>query len=93
MSLSWPASLPKKPKRPARLIFDKDTDMKSDRQAPPLPKRLYKVAFTSDGEITALEAQLYADGGAYNDLSTAVLGRALTHIDNAYYLAKHFGRG
>jgi len=47
----------------------------------------YKVAFTNDGEITALQANLYADGGAYNDLSTAVLGRALTHIDNAYYIA------
>jgi xanthine dehydrogenase large subunit len=46
----------------------------------------YKVAFTSDGMITALEANLYADGGAYNDLSTAVLGRSLTHIDNAYFL-------
>ena len=47
----------------------------------------YKVAFRSDGTITALRAGIYSDGGAYADLSTAVLARAMTHIDNAYYIA------
>ncbi|MBS1989322.1 MAG: xanthine dehydrogenase molybdopterin binding subunit [Cyanobacteria bacterium SZAS LIN-3] len=74
-----------KTKRPARMVFDKDTDMKVTGKRHPFQND-YKVAFTADGEITALQANLYADGGAYNDLSTAVLGRALTHIDNAYYI-------
>ncbi len=75
-----------KTKRPARMIYDKDSDMKYTGKRHPFQND-YKVAFSDDGEITALQANLYADGGAYNDLSTAVLGRALTHIDNAYYVA------
>jgi len=74
-----------KTKRPARMIYDKDSDMKYTGKRHPFQND-YKVAFTSEGEITALEAKLFADGGAYNDLSTAVLGRALTHIDNAYFI-------
>lgn len=74
-----------KTKRPARIIYTKDDDMKYTGKRHPYQNE-YKVAFTTDGMITALEANLYADGGAYNDLSTAVLGRSLTHIDNAYFL-------
>jgi xanthine dehydrogenase large subunit len=33
-----------------------------------------------------MRLHLYADGGAANDLSTAVLGRAMTHSDNAYFI-------
>ncbi|MBU6450471.1 MAG: xanthine dehydrogenase molybdopterin binding subunit [Cyanobacteria bacterium REEB67] len=80
------ALVAQKIKRPARMIFDKDTDMRVTGKRHPFQND-YKVAFTADGEITALQARLYADGGAYNDLSTAVLGRALTHIDNAYFIA------
>lgn len=74
-----------KTKRPARFIFTKDDDMKYTGKRHPFQND-YKVAFDDDGLITALDARLYADGGAYNDLSTAIVGRALTHIDNAYYL-------
>jgi len=74
-----------KTKRPARIVYTKDDDMKYTGKRHPYQND-YKVAFDSEGVITALEASLYADGGAYNDLSTAVLGRSLTHIDNAYYL-------
>jgi xanthine dehydrogenase large subunit len=71
--------------RPARLVMNKDDDMMYTGKRHPFQND-YKVAFDGEGRILALEARLYADGGAYNDLSTAVLGRALTHIDNAYYL-------
>jgi xanthine dehydrogenase large subunit len=74
-----------KTKRPARMIMTKDDDMKYTGKRHPFQND-YKVAFDDQGVITALDAHLYADGGAYNDLSTAILGRALTHIDNAYYL-------
>lgn len=74
-----------KTKRPARIIYSKDDDMKftGKRHA---YQNDYEVAFTADGVVTALRARLYSDGGAANDLSTAVLGRSLTHIDNAYYI-------
>ncbi len=72
-------------KRPARIVYIKDDDMKFTGKRHPFQND-YKVAFDDDGAIKALKAELYADGGAFNDLSTAVLGRALTHIDNAYYI-------
>ncbi len=74
-----------KTKRAARLVFNKDDDMKHTGKRHPFQNR-YKVAFDSEGLIKAVKFDLYADGGAYNDLSTAVIGRAITHSDNAYFL-------
>lgn len=71
--------------RPARFVMSKDDDMMYTGKRHPFQND-YKIAFDDNGLILALDGQLYADGGAYNDLSTAVLGRALTHIDNAYYI-------
>src|SRR5699024_10434037 len=44
----------------------------------------WKVGFSHDGKIVALEATLTSDGGWSLDLSEPVLTRALCHIDNAY---------
>ena len=71
--------------RPARIVFNKDDDMQATGKRHPFQNR-YKVGFTRTGEITALDVELYSDGGAYADLSTAVMGRAMTHVDNAYYI-------
>ncbi|WP_035986912.1 xanthine dehydrogenase molybdopterin binding subunit [Leptolyngbya sp. KIOST-1] len=46
----------------------------------------YEVGFNGDGRITAMKAVLTADGGWSLDLSPPVLGRAMLHIDNAYYI-------
>ncbi len=46
----------------------------------------YKVGFDKTGRILALDAQLYSDGGAYADLSTSIMERALLHSDNAYFI-------
>jgi len=74
-----------KTKRPARIVYNKDDDMQVTGKRHPFQNH-YKVGFTAEGRITALDVTLYSDGGAFADLSTAVLGRAMTHIDNAYYL-------
>jgi xanthine dehydrogenase large subunit len=74
-----------KTKRPARIVYNKDDDMRITGGRHPFQND-YKVAFKGDGTITGLRADLYSDGGAYNDLSTSVMGRAMTHTDNAYYL-------
>jgi xanthine dehydrogenase large subunit len=71
--------------RPARLVLDKDTDMIITGKRNPFQIH-YDIAFRDDGEIVALDALLYSDGGACADLSTAIMERALTHADNAYYL-------
>ncbi|MBX9671562.1 MAG: xanthine dehydrogenase molybdopterin binding subunit [Candidatus Obscuribacterales bacterium] len=75
-----------KTKRPARMIYIKDDDMRYTGKRHPFQND-YKVAFDDNGIITALQVHFFADGGAYNDLSIAVLGRAITHVDNAYFVA------
>ncbi|HYI07719.1 MAG TPA: xanthine dehydrogenase molybdopterin binding subunit [Thermoanaerobaculia bacterium] len=72
-------------RRPARIVFDKDTDMHVTGKRHPFQNR-YRVGFTRTGEITSLLVDLYSDGGAYADLSPAVMARAMTHADNAYYI-------
>ena len=72
-------------KRPARLILSKDDDMMYTGKRHPFQTD-YKVAFDAQGRIQAAEIHLFSDGGAYADLSTSVLERAMLHSDNAYYL-------
>ncbi len=72
-------------KRVARLHLTKDEDMEwtGKRHGFSSP---WKVGFTKSGQIIALKASLFSDGGAYLDLSQPVMQRAMLHIDNAYYI-------
>lgn len=72
-------------KRPARIVLTKDDDMIMTGKRNPF-ENIYRVGFDDEGRILALDAELYSDGGAYADLSTAIMERALLHIDNAYYI-------
>ena len=72
-------------KRPVRFVYSKDDDMRFTGKRHPF-KGAYKVGFKNDGRITALDVQLYSNGGCSTDLSFAVLERAMLHTDNAYYL-------
>ena len=72
-------------KRPARVVFSKDDDMKTTGKRHPFLIE-YKAAFTDEGRVTGLEVQLYSNGGAYADLSTAIMERAMLHSDNAYFI-------
>jgi len=74
-----------KTKRPARIAYNKDDDMRVTGGRHPFQNE-WKVAFTHEGVLTALRVDIYSDGGAYADLSPAVMGRAMTHVDNAYYI-------
>jgi xanthine dehydrogenase large subunit len=74
-----------KTKRPARIAYNKDDDMRVTGGRHPF-RNDYKVAFTSDGTITGMRVDLYSDGGAFADLSTSVMGRAMTHAENAYFI-------
>jgi xanthine dehydrogenase large subunit len=71
--------------RPVRFVYSKDDDMRYTGKRHPF-KIAYRVGFTDAGMITALDAQLYSNGGCSSDLSFAVLERAMLHSDNAYYL-------
>ncbi len=71
--------------RPVRLCLTKDDDMVMTGKRNPF-QNLYNVAFDDDGVIDGLEVELYSDGGAYADLSTSIMERAMLHSDNAYFV-------
>ena len=71
--------------RPARMVLSKDDDMKITGKRHPFLQR-YEVGFDGVGKILAVQFFLYADGGAYTDLSPSILERAMFHADGAYYL-------
>ncbi len=71
-------------KRPARIALSKDEDMVLTGKRHPF-KGFYKIGFLQSGEVTALETKLFSDGGAYTDISPAIMQRAVLHSDNAYY--------
>jgi xanthine dehydrogenase large subunit len=55
----------------------------------------YRIGFTSEGKITAYDAVFNINGGAYADLSMAILERGMLHADNTYYIPnmRIIGRG
>ena len=79
------ALVAQKTKRPTRIVYDKDSDMHVTGKRHPFQNR-YRVGFTRAGEIVAMKVDLYSQGGAYADLSPAVMARAMTHAENAYFI-------
>ena len=79
------AMLANKTRRPVRFAYTKDDDMRYTGKRHPF-KSFYKVGFTNDGKITALDVRLFSNGGCSMDLSMPVLERAMLHTDNAYFL-------
>ena len=79
------ALVAQKTNRPTRIVYDKDTDMHVTGKRHPFQNR-YRVGFDSRGEIVGAKLDLYSDGGAYADLSPAVMARAMTHAENAYFI-------
>ncbi len=67
-------------KRPARIVFNKDDDMRVTGGRHPFQND-YEVAFDRNGVIDGFRVDFFSDGGAFADLSTSVLGRAMTHAD------------
>ena len=74
-----------KTQRPARVAYSKDDDMRSTGKRHPY-KIHYKAAFTSEGKITGVMFDIYSNGGAAADLSTAIMERTLFHSENAYFI-------
>ncbi len=71
--------------RPARVVYSKDDDMKlTGKRHEALVG--YRIGFDGDGHILAADFEVRTNGGAFADLSTAVLERLMLHLDNAYYL-------
>jgi xanthine dehydrogenase large subunit len=69
--------------RPVVVRLDRRRDMTITGKRHPFFAR-YEVGFDGDGHLQALTVDLCSDGGYSLDLSNAILGRALFHIDNCY---------
>ncbi len=78
--------------RPVRLRLNRTQDITMTGKRHPFHIS-WKAGFDEAGYIQALEATLTADGGWSIDLSEPVLGRALCHLDNAYWIPNVHAHG
>ncbi|XVF69650.1 hypothetical protein PTKIN_Ptkin11bG0098700 [Pterospermum kingtungense] len=69
--------------RPVKLTLDRDIDMMTTGQRHSFLGK-YKVGFTNEGKVLALDLQIYNNAGNSLDLSLSVLERAMFHSDNVY---------
>ncbi|XP_062084036.1 xanthine dehydrogenase 1-like [Humulus lupulus] len=69
--------------RPVKITLDRDIDMMVSGQRHSFLGK-YKVGFTNDGKVLALDLEIYNNAGNSLDLSLAVLERAMFHSDNVY---------
>ncbi|KAM5584530.1 xanthine dehydrogenase 1 [Rosa sericea] len=69
--------------RPVKITLDRDTDMMITGQRHSFLGK-YKVGFTNEGKVLALDLLIYNSAGNSLDLSLPVLERAMFHSDNVY---------
>ncbi|XP_014214847.1 xanthine dehydrogenase-like [Copidosoma floridanum] len=70
-------------RKPVRCMLDRDEDMMMSGTRHPFLFR-YKVGFTSDGLLKAVEIYIYSNAGYSIDLSPAIVERAMFHFENSY---------
>lgn len=78
--------------RPVRLRLNRTQDLTMTGKRHPF-HITWKVGVSADGYLQGLDATLTADGGWSLDLSEPVLGRALCHLDNAYWIPNVHAHG
>ncbi|KAF2622587.1 xanthine dehydrogenase [Macroventuria anomochaeta] len=81
-----------KTRRPVRCMLNRDEDIITSGQRHPFLAR-WKVAVNKDGKLQALDADVFNNGGWSQDLSGAVVERALSHIDGVYSIPNVYVRG
>ncbi len=72
-------------KRPVLVKLTRAEDMHYTGKRHPFTS-LWQVGYDENGKILAYDLLLLANGGAYADLSVAILERAMFHSDNAYFI-------
>lgn len=66
-------------------MLERHEDIKISGQRHPF-RTDWTVGFTSEGKITTLDADFYANAGYSLDISGGVADRAIAHATNAYYV-------
>lgn len=79
------ALVAQKLRRPARVVYTKDDDMKFTGKRHEYRAR-WSAAFDDNGLIDGARFEFHSNGGAFADLSTSVLERTMLHAENAYYI-------
>lgn len=79
-------------KRPVQVLLTRDEDMLVTGKRHPFTSK-WKVGFDSSGRISAWDIELLSNGGAYADLSIAILERAMFHAENSYHIPNARIRG
>jgi len=72
-------------RRPVQIKLSRDEDMLATGKRHPF-KSKWRIGFDKDGILKAWDIELMSNGGAYADLSVAILERALFHAENAYHI-------
>ncbi len=72
-------------KRPVLVKLTRAEDMHYTGKRHPFTS-LWRVGYDENGKILAYDLLLLANGGAYADLSMAILERAMFHSENAYFI-------
>lgn len=75
--LSWKA------RRPVKLIYERNEDMRATTKRHPSRTRI-RSGHAADGKLVALEVDFRLDGGAYMTLSPVVLSRGALHVSGPY---------
>ncbi|KAJ7517365.1 hypothetical protein O6H91_21G020900 [Diphasiastrum complanatum] len=80
-------------KQPVRLVLERDVDMAITGERHAFLGK-YKVGFSKEGKVLALDLKIYNNGGNSLDLSHSVLERAMFNSDNVYEIpnVRVFGR-
>ncbi|CAO1637922.1 unnamed protein product [Sympodiomycopsis kandeliae] len=68
---------------PVRCMLDRDEDIIFSGQRHPFMGK-WKIGFSKEGKLQRLDVKVYNNVGWSQDLSRAVLERAMTHIDGVY---------
>jgi xanthine dehydrogenase large subunit len=89
---SWVAGaaalLARKTKMPVKLRLPREIDMIATGKRHGFFIE-YEVGFDNDGRILALDVKLAANGGHSIECTPAVLTKALTHVDNCYWIPNY----
>jgi len=82
---AWAALLAKATNRPVKIHLSRNDDQLTTGKRHPFLSN-YSVGFDDAGIINTLDVEMNCDGGSSNDLTNAILARALFHIDNSYFI-------
>lgn len=80
--------------RPCFIALERQDDLAWTGKRHPF-KSTYRVACTAEGKILALDVELNANGGAFEDFTIPIVERAMLGVDGPYYIpnTRIVGRG